>query len=122
MIQRPSKRISSINRPFSPRIGRPSLMDIQNVMDNTHKKRVVSTHCTSKTLTFDSNDTNSVITKKKRKARVSSRSIGSDLSDSSSLSTRSSRRNRKAVSYKEPSLAQTSSKSRLIGNRFSVYY
>ncbi|CAG2163051.1 unnamed protein product [Oppiella nova] len=107
MIQRPSKRISSINRPFSPRIGRPSLMDIQNVMDN--KTRVVSTHCTSKTLTFDSqcNDTISVnITKNKRKARASSRSIESDLSDSSSLSTRSSRRNRKAVSYKEPSLAR----------------
>ncbi|XP_054156132.1 uncharacterized protein DDB_G0290301-like [Oppia nitens] len=39
MINRQSKRLSSIDKPFSPRIGRTSLNNIQNIMDNNNNNR-----------------------------------------------------------------------------------
>ncbi|CAG2113246.1 unnamed protein product, partial [Medioppia subpectinata] len=111
-IQRPSKRISSINPYFSPRAGRPSLVNVQNLLENmtnNRKKSCVATNCDSKTVVNQTNSKNCVNKSKKRKKadeRISCKSIeSSDMSDSTcNLSTRSSRRQRKAVSYKEPSL------------------
>lgn len=122
MIQSRQKRLSSIARPYSPRlerqspkrkqsligrqsaIGRPSLLEIQNIIDNKKRKKCSKVINTKTISASSSSQTNGLNTTDKQEVKnCQTLSLDSNSFEDSANQSRS-RRTRKQVCYKEPAL------------------